>query len=136
MFALRDWGRAASAGMASSVDSLAMLEGGAEPLDAAIDRMLDLAVADQFDIISLLVVTEGVPIITIGLTGASGTADHETLALLAQAGRADAAAFRASDPRQLGPSILAATRFQQGRLEACPWERDYIYDVPFAVQIP
>jgi hypothetical protein len=111
----------------STVDSLATLEGGATPLFAAVDRMLDFAAANgRFQNNAVVVVTDGhddtcgsraqcqairdalirkstatrVAIVTVGLASAAGDADHETLGLLAQ-GAGPGAAFWAQNPKQL-----------------------------------
>lgn len=173
-----------------TIDELAALEGGASPLYAAIDGMLDFAAADpQQGAKAVIVVTNGrddtcgtrsecrsildavvgkskasgVPIVTVGLGGAAGAADHEALGLLSQA-VANGAAYWAPNPQQLTMvlgdvhSFLARSKdtlevafriqspvagaFASGRtvigqvsLEVCPW--DCIYTVvPFVVQVP
>jgi hypothetical protein len=110
-----------------TVDDVAALEGGASPLYAAIDRMLDFAAADpQQGAKAVIVVTNGrddtcgtrsecrsildavirkskaslVPIVTVGLGSAAGAADHEALGLLSQ-GAANGAAYWAPNPQQL-----------------------------------
>jgi hypothetical protein len=110
-----------------TVDKLAALEGGASPLYAAIDSMLDFAAADpQQGAKAVIVVTNGrdetcgtriecrsildavvqkskasrVPIVTVGLGSAAGAADHEALGLLSQS-VANGAAYWAPNPQQL-----------------------------------
>jgi hypothetical protein len=110
-----------------TVDELAAMGGGASPLYAAIDGMLDFAAADpQQGAKAVIVVTNGrddtcgrrsecrsildavvrkskvsgVPIVTVGLGGAAGATDHEALGLLSQ-GAANGAAYWAPNPQQL-----------------------------------
>ena len=116
----------------STVDQLASLEGGAAPLFAAIDRMIDFVYAgDTHEINAVIVLTDGrddscggrracrdaidrltakgraagVQIVTVGLGGAAAEPDYETLGLLARFG----ATFVARDPKQLG-AILGTVR--------------------------
>jgi hypothetical protein len=174
----------------ATVDSLALLEGGASPLFAAIDRALDFAAANRTgERNAVVVVTDGrddtcgtrvqcqnardaviqkskatgVAIVTVGLASAAGSADRETLGLLAQ-GAAHGAAFWADNPKQLATIVGSASMyladskdaleatfriqsavagaFTSGRrvlgivqLETCPWDCFYT-DVPFVVQVP
>jgi hypothetical protein len=104
-----------------------------------------------------------VPIVTVGLGGAAGAADHEALGLLSQ-GAGNGAAYWAPNPQQLTMvlgdvhSFLARSKdtlevafriqspvagaFASGRtvigqvsLEVCPW--DCINTVvPFVIQVP
>jgi hypothetical protein len=173
-----------------TVDDLGVMEGGAAPLFAAVNRMLDFAAASQnHGTNAVVVVTDGrddtcgprvecqvardaliqksrsmgVAIVTIGLANAAGTADHETLALLAQ-GAPQGAAFWAQDPKQLATILgtvnsylgdskaglqakfrvesSVAGAFSSGRkvlgtvrLETCPFDCVYTF-IPFVVQIP
>jgi hypothetical protein len=115
------------------VESLTVLEGGAAPLFAAIDRMLDFAGGRTETVSSLIVISNGrdqtcgdrsqcraqldalvrksrdlgVAVVTVGLEGPSGTVDYETLSALAQSG-SGGAMFLAKDPHQLAPILGVA----------------------------
>jgi len=173
------------------VDSLAGMEGGNAPLIAAVDQMLDfVTAADARDGQRALVVvssgrdptcgsrsdcraaldavvqksrSSGVAVVTVGLADANGSADPETLGLLAQ-GAEGSAAFWARQPDQIPTSLGAAAAYLAGtmgtmvatftitstvpgafasgrtvlgqvQLEVCPWDCLYT-DIPFAVRIP
>ena len=173
------------------VDSLAGMEGGNAPLIAAVDQVLDfVTAADARDGQRALVVlssgrdptcgsrsdcraaldavvqksrSSGVAVVTVGLADANGSADPETLGLLAQ-GAEGSAAFWARQPDQIATSLGAAAAYLAGtkgtmlatftitstvpgafvsgrtvlgqvQLEVCPWDCLYT-DIPFAVRIP
>lgn len=174
-----------------TVDSLATMEGGAAALYVAIDRAIDLHTSSAFTGKRAIVVltngkdetcgspvdcrrvrdalveksrATGVAIVTVGYDGGLGTADHETLGLLAQ-GAPGGGSFWVDDPRQLAPTMrtvrkyladlkrTAIVRFQiespdagtfvsgrtvLGRVkysDDCPWDCNYVH-IPFAVTIP
>jgi hypothetical protein len=123
------------------VDSLAGMEGGNAPLIAAVDQMLDfVTAADARDGQRALVVlssgrdpacgsrsdcraaldaivqksrSSGVAVVTVGLADANGSADLETLGLLAQ-GAQGSAAFWARQPDQIATSLGAAAAYLAG----------------------
>jgi hypothetical protein len=128
-------------GYFATIDALATLEGGAPAFLAAVDRALDV-VADYAPTVeqrAVVVVGDGrdetcgsaaacrtlrdavirksqatgVAIVTVGVAGSAGLADHATLGLLARA-TPGGAAFWVDDPRQLAPTMPVISQYLNG----------------------
>jgi len=137
-----------------TVDALGAMEGGGEPLYAALDRMLDFAAANQTDGgKAIVVISSGrddtcgstaecrairdavirksqatdVAIVTIGVPTRNGEVDHETLGLLAQS-TPRGAAFWAETPEQLAMTVSSAHSYLA--------RQKNLWEVTFQIQSP
>jgi hypothetical protein len=137
-----------------TVDALGAMEGGGEPLYAALDGMLDFAAANQTDGgKAIVVISSGrddtcgstaecrairdavirksqatdVAIVTIGVPTRNGEVDHETLGLLAQS-TPRGAAFWAETPEQLAMTVSSAHSYLA--------RQKNLWEVTFQIQSP